>query len=133
MLETVAPAPPAVPSTDRTIERLRVVLLGGFGMQPKATMAFRALPLGQALAARGHDVTLIVPPWDHPEDAGRTWDAGGVQVLNTAIPERAPLPRIIAALRSEVRDARPDVVHVFKPKGYSGLVMPLLPGIPVVL
>ncbi len=32
-----------------------------------------------------------------------------------------------------MRDARPDVVHLFKPKGYAGLVMPLLRGIPVVL
>lgn len=133
MLETVAPALPIETPSDRTIERLRVVLLGGFGMQPKATMAFRALPLGQALAARGHEVTLIVPPWDHPEDAGRTWDAGGVRIVNTAVPERAQAPRIIAALRSAVRGAHPDVVHIFKPKGYSGLVMLLLRGIPVVL
>ena len=40
---------------------------------------------------------------------------------------------IVAALRAAVRDARPDVVHLFKPKGYAGLVMPLLRGIPVVL
>lgn len=115
------------------MRRLRAVLVGGFGMQLKATMAYRALPLGQELAARGHDVTLIVPPWDHPEDAGRTWEAGGVRVVNTPVPERAQTPRIIAALRSAVLGARPDVVHIFKPKGYSGLVMPLLHGIPAVL
>jgi glycosyltransferase involved in cell wall biosynthesis len=133
MLETVAPATPIENVTDHTSQRLRVVLLGGFGMSPKATMTYRALPMGRELAARGHAVTLIVPPWDHPEDAGHTWDDRGVQIVNTAIHERLRTPAIIAALRAAVRDARPDVVHLFKPKGYAGLVMPLLRGIPVVL
>ncbi|MGI8855710.1 MAG: glycosyltransferase family 4 protein [Thermomicrobiales bacterium] len=133
MLETVAPATPTEIATDRTTPRLRVVLLGGFGMQPKATMTYRALPLGQELAARGHAVTIIVPPWDHPEDAGRVWDDRGVRVVNTAVPARLRTATIMAALRAAVRDARPDVVHLFKPKGYSGLVMPFLRGIPVVL
>jgi glycosyltransferase involved in cell wall biosynthesis len=114
-------------------QRLGVVLLGGFGMQPKATMTHRALPLGQALAVRGHAVTLIVPPWDHREDAGRTWDDCGVRVVNTAVPARFQTATIVAAMRAVVREARPDAVHLFKPKGYAGLVMPLLRGIPVVL
>jgi glycosyltransferase involved in cell wall biosynthesis len=133
MLETVAPATPRESATGRTTPRLRVVLLGGFGMQPKATMTYRALPLGQELAARGHAVTLIVPPWDHAEDAGRVWDDRGVRVVNTAVATRFQTASIVAALRAAVREARPDIVHVFKPKGYSGLVMPLLRGIPVVL
>jgi len=109
------------------------VLLGGFGMQPKATMTFRALPLGRELVARGHDVTLIVPPWDHPEDAGRAWEDHGVHVVNIALPTRMQTVGIVTALRQAVHTARPDVVHLFKPKGYVGLVMPLLRNIPVVL
>jgi glycosyltransferase involved in cell wall biosynthesis len=132
MLETVAPAPPAVNPPSRHPAR-RIVLLGGFGMQPKATMTYRALPLGRELAARGHDVTVIVPPWDHPEDAGRSWEDAGVHVVNIALPSRPRTPGIVVALRAAVRAARPDVVHLFKPKGYSGLVMPLLRGAPVVL
>ncbi|MGI8688545.1 MAG: glycosyltransferase family 4 protein [Thermomicrobiales bacterium] len=133
MLEMVAPAPPAVISSSRHGRRRRIVLLGGFGMQPKATMTFRALPLGRELAARGHDVTLIVPPWDHPEDAGRAWEDHGVRVVNIALPPWMQTVRIVAALRQAVHTARPDVVHLFKPKGYAGLVMPLLRGLPVVL
>lgn len=102
-------------------------------MQPKATMTYRALPLGRELAARGHDVTLIVPPWDHPEDAGRSWKDAGVRVLNIALPSHLRTPGIVAALNRAVMAARPDVVHLFKPKGYSGLVMPLLRHTPVVL
>ncbi|HEY8291472.1 MAG TPA: glycosyltransferase, partial [Thermomicrobiales bacterium] len=133
MLETVVSAPPVVISPSRHRARRRLVLLGGFGMQPKATMTYRALPLGRELAARGHDVTVIVPPWDHPEDAGRSWEDAGVRVVNIALPSRMRMPGIVAALRTAVVAARPDVVHLFKPKGYSGLVMPLLRGTPVVL
>ena len=96
-------------------------------------MTYRALPLGRELAARGHDVTLIVPPWDRPEDAGRAWEDHGVRVVNIALPTRMQTMGIVAALRKAVHTARPDVVHLFKPKGYAGLVMPLLRDIPVVL
>jgi len=133
MLETVAPAPPTMIPPSRHGARRRIVLLGGFGMQPKATMTYRALPLGRELATRGHAVTLIVPPWDHPEDAGRSWDDHGVRVVNIGLSSRIRTPGIVTALRRAVFAARPDIVHIFKPKGYSGLVMPLLRGTPVVL
>src|SRR5215831_19011094 len=118
MLETVAPPSPAIAPTPEGGEPLRIVLLGGFGMRPKTTMSARALPLGQALAARGHTVMLVVPPWDHPEDAGMIRDEGGVRVINTAVPASGQIPRITLALRDIVHAAQPDIVHVFKPKGY---------------
>ena len=133
MLETAAPTLPAIIPPNRHRPGRRIVLLGGFGMQPKATMTYRALSLGRELAARGHAVTLIVPPWDHPEDAGRSWEDSGVHIVNIVLPARIRIPGIVAALRKAVLASRPDVVHVFKPKGYSGLVMPLLRGTPVVL
>lgn len=133
MWETVAP--PALENERQAGDAppLRVVLLGGFGMRPKATMAARALPMGQALAARGHTVLLIVPPWDHPEDSGKVWEASGVRVVNVALPRARRLPRIVGALRELTRAAQPDVVHIFKPKGYSGLALPLLREYPCVL
>jgi glycosyltransferase involved in cell wall biosynthesis len=133
MLETVAPPSEARTPAPDGGEPLRVVLLGGFGMRPKATMAARALPLGQALAARGHAVTLLVPPWDHPDDAGAVWDEGDVRIVNTAVPATMQTVRITRALRDLVRAAQPDAVHIFKPKGYSGLVLPLLRDLPIVL
>lgn len=109
------------------------MLLGGFGMQPKATMTFRALPLGRELVARGHEVTLIVPPWDHPQDAGRSWEDHGVRVVNISLPSHARTPAIVAGLWRATHAAKPDAVHLFKPKGYTGLVMSLLRDIPVIL
>ncbi|MDQ2810288.1 MAG: glycosyltransferase family 4 protein, partial [Chloroflexota bacterium] len=111
----------------RSNSALRITLIAPFGLQPKGTTSGRALPLGQALAARGHQVRLIVPPWDDPgaDPAGRRWVAGGVEVVELAAPRlRVPGGGLVgwpaALLRAALRD-RPDVIHLFKPKAYAGL------------
>lgn len=108
-------------------------MIGPFGMEPRGTMRVRALPMGKALAARGHRVTMILPPWQNPEDAGRRWTEDGVAVENMPLPPRVPLLfHALTALRL-VRRAlarRPDVVHAFKPKAYSGLAHWLLARLP---
>ena len=53
---------------------MRIVMIGPFGMRPRSTMSVRALPLAKALVERGHGVTLLLPPWQNPEDAGKAWD-----------------------------------------------------------
>jgi glycosyltransferase involved in cell wall biosynthesis len=93
------------------------------------TMGVRALPMAEALAARGHDVTLLLPPWQNPEDSGRTWEEEGVTVENIALPPRLPgLFHLLTALRLARRALalRPEVVYLFKPKAYSGLTHWLL-------
>lgn len=104
--------------------RLSVVLIGPFGLSPKGTMRERALPLGQALVRRGHRVTMLLPPWDNPADSGRSWDDGGVRVVNVPLPPRLPLLFHLWLTLRLVRAAlalRPEVVHLFKPKAYAGL------------
>jgi glycosyltransferase involved in cell wall biosynthesis len=108
---------------------MRVVMVGPFGLRPRGTMSVRALPMARALAARGHAVTVLLPPWQNPEDSGRCWEEGGVRVENISLPPRVPgLFHLLAALRLARRTLalRPDVVHLFKPKAYSGLVHWLL-------
>ncbi len=103
---------------------MKVVMIGPFGMQPKGTMSARALPMAKALVARGQGVTLLIPPWDHPPDAGREWEEDGVRIVNVSLPPRLPLFFHVALALRLVRRAlalRPDVVHCFKPKAYSGL------------
>ncbi len=103
---------------------MRIVFVGPFAMQPKRTMAVRALPLAKALVARGHEVLLLLPPWDSTQDDGREWVDGDVRVRNVRLPPRVPLLchwlltwRLVrAALRHQ-----PDVIHCFKPKSYAGL------------
>ena len=65
---------------------MEIVFIGPFGLQPKGTMSGRALPMARALVARGHTVTVLIPPWDDPERAGQAWEDHGVQVVNVDLP-----------------------------------------------
>lgn len=103
---------------------MRVVFVGPFGLRPKGTVSVRALPLARALAARGHEVLVLVPPWDDREASGRVIEDGGVRVANLRVPTRPAfdVPVLTLRLARAVLAARPDVVHCFKPKAYSGLL-----------
>ena len=105
-------------------EAMRIAFVGPFAMQPKRTMAVRALPMAKALAARGHQMLVLVPPWDHPQDTGKEWVTGNVRVCNVHLPVRLPLLQHLLLtwrlLRVILRN-HPDVIHCFKPKSYAGL------------
>ena len=104
---------------------MRIALIGPFGLKPKMSMARRALPLARALAARGHATTVIVPPWDCPEQGGRRWYEDGVQVINVRLPPRFPLVGhllVTARLLRAALASDAEVIHCFKPKAYAGLV-----------
>ncbi len=108
---------------------MRVVMVGPFGLEPRGTMSVRALPMAKALAAHGHVVTMLLPPWQNPEDAGRSWEEDGVVIENILLPPGIPgLFHLLTALRLTRRTLAlsPDVVHLFKPKAYSGLTHWLL-------
>jgi len=110
-------------------EKLRIVMIGPFGLHSRGTMAVRALPMAQALARRGHTVTALLPPWQNPEDEGKRWQEDGVAVENIELPPAIPaLFHLLTALRLACRalSLRADVVHLFKPKAYSGLTHWLL-------
>jgi glycosyltransferase involved in cell wall biosynthesis len=103
---------------------MNIVMIGPFGLRPKGTLSVRALPMAKALVPRGHSVTLLIPPWDNPADAGREWEEDGVRVVNLPLPPRLPLLFHALLVLQLVRCALaldPDVVHCFKPKAYAGL------------
>jgi glycosyltransferase involved in cell wall biosynthesis len=104
---------------------MNIVMVGPFGLRPKGTMAVRALPLACALVARGAHVRMVLPPWNCPEDSGKSSSAGGVEISNISLPPRIPgLAHILITWRL-LRAAfagKPDVIHCFKPKAYAGLV-----------
>ena len=103
---------------------MKVVMIAPFGLSPKGTARLRALPMAQALAGRGHQVTLLIPPRDRPIDAGTSFRSGGVQVVNLRLPPRLPAAFHMILGARLVRQAlalRPEVIHCFKPKAYAGL------------
>src|SRR4051812_2198996 len=104
-------------------------MIGTFGMRPKSTMSRRALPLARALVERGHAVSIIVPPWDYPPDAGRRTVVAGVRIVNLPLPPRrcgAWYLLLSAALTRAALAFKPDVIHAFKPKGFSGMALAAL-------
>ncbi len=107
---------------------MRIALVAPFGLRAKGTTRARALPLARALARRGHQVALFVPPYDGPEDAGLCWRERDVTVVNVLLPPGVARQdgywhlRLAWRLLAQVRAWHPDVVHAFKPKGPSGLV-----------
>ncbi len=104
-------------------------MIGPFGLRQKGTSRARLVPLARALVERGHQIKVVLPPWDSPQDSGQEAEADGVVVSHVALPRSAPgvfhlsLGRRLAA---EALAFRPDVVHCFKPKAYAGMAAFLL-------
>lgn len=117
----------------------RVVMLAPFGLRPKGTLAQRMLPLAVALVQRGWDCSIVAPAYLYPVDAGRLDIHEGVTIEHVALPRlRSPLDALETSARmlAAARRYRPDLLHVFKPKGYSGLAASmarvLYPRLPIV-
>jgi glycosyltransferase involved in cell wall biosynthesis len=115
-------------------------MLAPFGIRPKGTLSARMLPLAQALVGRGHAVRIVAPPMQNPQDAGRHDLYDGVPVIHTALPRfpgAAGVAQQVQALLRVALAERPDVLHLFKPKGYSGLAAllarKLRPSLPLVV
>lgn len=100
-------------------------------------MRVRAVPLAKALVRHGRRVTVLLPPWQNPEDAGRSWHEDGVRIENLPLPRGVPGWFHLSLATSLVRRARaldPDVIHTFKPKAYAGLAhLALARRLPVVV
>jgi glycosyltransferase involved in cell wall biosynthesis len=103
---------------------MKIVMATPFGLRPRGTASVRALPLGQALAARGHQVTLLVPSWDDRASSGQSFEQGGVQVAHLHVPNRAAfdVPLLTLRLLRAARAEKPDVLHLFKPKAYTAFL-----------
>src|SRR5581483_2101667 len=108
----------------RCMARLRIAMLAPFGIRPKGTLSARMLPLAQALARRGHTVSIVAPAVQNPQDAGTRIFYDQVPVHHIPAP-RLPSPlaaaeQVYGLYRSALAH-QPDLLHLFKPKGYSGL------------
>ena len=104
---------------------MRIAFVCGFAWQPKGTARARAFPLAAELVSRGHEVSLFLTPYDNPPDSGRKAELEGVRVVNIEVGKRPgfrQVPSIVKGLCRAIRQYSPDLVHVFKPKGYAGAV-----------
>lgn len=111
------------------IPAMKIVFLAPFGIRPKGTLIARMIPLAAALQDSGHTVVIIAPPYTNPEDSGRVEIVQGVMLRNIALaPGNRALSAPLLAWRMfrAALDEKPDLVHLFKPKGYGGLAAMLL-------
>lgn len=99
---------------------LRITFVAPFGLKQKTTVWARTLPIAQQLGALGHDASILVPPWDSPEDAGKRETVAGVSVEQVALTggTASTVRRLLAA----IDDRAPDIVHIVKPRAHAGLV-----------
>ncbi|HJV36715.1 glycosyltransferase family 4 protein [Geomonas sp.] len=103
---------------------MKIVFLAPFGIRPKGTVIARMIPLAVELQALGHEVVIVAPPYTNPEDSGLTETVCGVRLRNVTL---GPSNRALAVLPLAWRMFRaalaekPDLVHLFKPKGYGGV------------
>jgi len=98
----------------------RICFVAPFGLGQKTTIWARTLPLARVLAAYGWQPTILIPPWDTPADAGRTWTDGGVTLANVHID--GGVAATTARLWRELQGLAPAIVHIVKPRAHAGLV-----------
>lgn len=103
---------------------MKIVFLAPFGIRPKGTVLARMIPLAEELQTLGHQVVIVAPPYTNPEDSGHTEIVRGVRLCNVRLgPENKVLALPILAWRMfrTALDEKPDLIHLFKPKGYGGV------------
>jgi glycosyltransferase involved in cell wall biosynthesis len=102
---------------------MNVVMIGPFAFRPKGTVSVRAFFMARALVKLGHLVTILMPPYDNLADSGRVWEQDGVRLENMDLRHNDAWHQLVVPARMARRAVQlnPDVIHVFKPVGYSGL------------
>ncbi len=107
---------------------MKIVFIAPFAFAPKATVSARMLPIATALVRRGHEVHILLPPYDAPSDSDKCWEHAGVRLENMrtmhfGVRRYLSFARQMAA---RARELAPDILHVFKPIGAGALAMQLL-------
>jgi glycosyltransferase involved in cell wall biosynthesis len=103
---------------------MKIVFLAPFGIRPKGTLIARMLPLAGQLRELGHEIIIIAPPYTNPEDSGKLETVDGVTIRNIVLGPlkgAAAAPFLAWRMFRAARKEKPDLLHLFKPKGYGGL------------
>jgi glycosyltransferase involved in cell wall biosynthesis len=102
---------------------MRIAFVSGFAWEPKGTARVRAFPLAVELVNKGHEVVLFLTPYDNPAESGLKRELEGVRIVNVDVglrPGIQHVPLLVKRLCTAISQYSPDIVHVFKPKGYAG-------------
>ena len=102
---------------------MNIVMLAPFGIHPKGTVLSRMLPLGYALAGRGHNINILLP---QDEEISITTPVCGGSLRLLSVPtgsQRYAIDDLGVSyeMMQKASSFEPDIMHVFKPKGYGGL------------
>ncbi len=102
---------------------MRIVMIAPFATYPKGTFRIRMLPIAKRLHKNGHDVLIVVPPYDNISQSGLAYKIDGVRVQNIIFTDIPVLKYFLALLRIVKKTIafKSDAIYFFKPKGYSGL------------
>ncbi len=103
---------------------MKIVFLAPFGIRPKGTVIARMVPLAAELQGLGHEVVIVAPPYTNPEDSGKVEVVRKVRLMNVRLPRGGKAlgaPALVWRIFRAASDEKPDLVHLFKPKGYGGL------------
>jgi glycosyltransferase involved in cell wall biosynthesis len=80
--------------------------------------------LAAELQSLGHQVVIIAPPYTNPEDSGKTEVVDGIPLHNVELGRGNKIKVTFQTSWRVYRaamEAKPDLIHLFKPKGYGGL------------
>lgn len=99
---------------------LHIHFVAPFGLRHKTTVWARTLPTAQALVAAGHRATILIPPWDSPEDAEKVETIGGVHLEQLSL--AGGLAGTVRRLVQRIDRDNPHIVHIVKPRAHAGLV-----------
>ncbi len=102
---------------------MKTVFLAPFGIRPKGTLLARMLPLAMALKEAGHEAMIIAPPYTNPEDSGREETVQGIRLRNIRLGAPPAATTLLLGMRMyrAAMAEQPDLIQLFKPKGYGGL------------
>jgi glycosyltransferase involved in cell wall biosynthesis len=107
---------------------MKIIFLAPFGIRPKGTLIARMLPIAMELRNLGHEVVIVAPPYTNPEDSGTEETVNSVRLVNIRLAACRSLGAPLMAWRMfrAAIEERPDVIHLFKPKGYGGLAVMMM-------
>lgn len=99
-------------------------MVAPFAIYPKGTVSVRILPIAKTLVKRGHEVAIVIPPYDNPSHSGKEYEVDGVKICNVVFKDLKLIKYVLTTFRivGKIFGFKPNVVYIFKPKGYSGLV-----------